>query len=60
MNRTDWQPIETSPDDRPVLVCDKWDRIFVAQKDSRGDWYPFQSPSIEFPEYWTPLPELPK
>lgn len=65
-----WQPIETAPEDTPVLIFDG-NMICVAEfskywKGHAGDWdcvgaggYEWDN-TFDNPTHWMPLPDAPK
>lgn len=61
-----WQPIETAPKDgTKILACDRWGLCTVIHRYF-DDWClsvtggTYDDNTWDNPEYWMPLPELPK
>lgn len=57
-SKSKWRPIDTAPEDEPVLVVDVCQ--FVVKAERYGDqWYICDNPedSACTPEKWMPLPE---
>lgn len=60
-----WQPMETAPKDRPILVCLFGDTIMVVEYDEYADpmfpWSTLDGPNYmkDSPTHWMPLPECP-
>ena len=60
----EWQPIETAPKDKPILVCQSQNGIVRTARgvNDRGDWITGPSPMdyIVKITHWMPLPAAPK
>lgn len=60
---SDWQPIDTAPRDRDILVCQKQNRIIKTARgvDEYGRWRTGCGPMciLVGATHWMPLPEPP-
>ena len=58
-----WQPIETAPCDKKVLITDGIESPTTAKCSfANANWYEWDSGEClyDWPEYWQPLPEPPQ
>jgi len=59
-----WQPIETAPSGKEVLVATSGQEMFVAELDSRRNWEVWDGENwhkiqTEVPTHWMELPSFP-